>query len=200
MTVFCFVFVFLWCVMMTATGSKTMSKLMMVDLAGSEKVGKTEATGQRLEEAKNINKSLMTLGVVINKLVEQSKFVPYRDSVLTRLLSDALGGNSKTCLIVTASPSEYNLEETISAMQFGQRAKKVINKAMVNAELSVEEYKKLLAKSKDREAELKRQIAKLKKQVKALQKALEVITTYYSIFLNCVFFCFFFGGLFVQRN
>ena len=90
----------------TETGSSKASKLMLVDLAGSEKVKKTHASGQTLKEAKQINKSLMVLGLVINSLVENKKHIPYRDSKLTRLLSDALGGNSKTMLIVTASPSK----------------------------------------------------------------------------------------------
>ena len=84
-------------------------KLYLVDLAGSEKVGKTGAAGKRLEEAKNINKSLTTLGLVIFSLTDgKSKHIPYRDSKLTRVLQDSLGGNSKTTLIVTCSPSPYN--------------------------------------------------------------------------------------------
>jgi len=98
---------------------------MMVDLAGSEKVAKTNASGQTLKEAQQINKSLMVLGLVINSLVESKKHIPYRDSKLTRLLSDALGGNSKTCLVVTASPVKYNEEETVSTLRFGQRAKSI---------------------------------------------------------------------------
>ena len=80
-----------------------------MDLAGSEKVGKTGAEGKRLEEAKNINKSLTTLGLVIYSLTDgRSTHIPYRDSKLTRVLQDSLGGNSKTALIVTCSPSPYN--------------------------------------------------------------------------------------------
>lgn len=116
----------------------------MVDLAGSEKVGKTGAAGQTLKEAQHINKSLSALGNVIYALTENKGHIPYRDSKLTRLLSDALGGNAKTCLIVTASAMSYNIEETISTLRFGQRAKTIKNKAVINSERSVAEYKKLL--------------------------------------------------------
>lgn len=80
-----------------------------MDLAGSEKISKTGAEGKRLDEAKNINKSLTMLGMVINALTDgKSTHIPYRDSKLTRMLSEALGGNSKTSLIVTCSPSPFN--------------------------------------------------------------------------------------------
>ena len=99
-------------------------KLYLVDLAGSEKVGKTGAKGKRLEEAKNINKSLSILGLVITALTDsKSSHVPYRDSKLTRVLQDSLGGNSKTTLIITCSPSAFNQHETISTLRFGIRAK-----------------------------------------------------------------------------
>lgn len=85
-------------------------RLYLVDLAGSEKVGKTGAAGKRLDEAKNINKSLSALGNVINALTDgKSQHVPYRDSKLTRVLQDSLGGNAKTSLIITCSPSIYNV-------------------------------------------------------------------------------------------
>ena len=151
-----------------------MSKLMMVDLAGSEKVSKTKATGIRLEEAKSIGKSLSTLALVIEKLVKKSEFINYRDSVLTRLLSDALGGNSKTSLIVTASPSEFNLDETLSALRFGQNAKKIVNKVIINEELSSDEYKKLWAKAKKKVAYLTKENNKLKTQIETLQQSLKV--------------------------
>ena len=95
-----------------------------MDLAGSEKVGKTGASGQTLDEAKNINKSLTSLGLVINTLTDgKSTHIPYRDSKLTRVLQESLGGNSKTCLIITCSPSSFNEAETISTLRFGKRAK-----------------------------------------------------------------------------
>jgi len=130
-----------------STGSKKSAKLFLVDLAGSEKIQKTEAQGQTLEEAKHINKSLSALGNVINALTEGTAHVPYRDSKLTRLLSDSLGGNSKTCLITTCSPSIYNAEETLSTLRFGVRAKRIKNTPKVNAEKSIQEYKDLLAEA-----------------------------------------------------
>jgi kinesin family protein 5 len=90
-------------------GSCKTGKLYLVDLAGSEKISKTGAKGQTLEEAKKINQSLTTLGKVIVALTDKnSKHVPYRESKLTRILSESLGGNSKTCLIVTCSPHPFN--------------------------------------------------------------------------------------------
>ena len=126
------------------TGSKKGSKLTLTDLAGSEKVQKTGAEGERLNEAKSINKSLSALGNVINALSSKQKHVPYRDSKLTRLLSDSLGGNSKTSLIITASPMSYNADETLSTLRFGVRAKLIKNKPAVNAEKSASEYKRML--------------------------------------------------------
>ena len=117
------------------TYSAKTGKLYLVDLAGSEKVAKTQAEGKRLNEAKNINKSLSALGNVINALTDgKSSHIPYRDSKLTRLLSEALGGNSKTSLIVTCSPSTYNDIETLSSLRFGSRAKKIQNSAKINKE------------------------------------------------------------------
>lgn len=125
-------------------------KLFLVDLAGSEKIGKTGAEGKRLEEAKTINKSLTTLGQVISALTDgKSTHVPYRDSKLTRVLQDSLGGNSKTALIVTCSPSPYNEDETIGTLRFGIRAKAIRNKPKVNREYTVGELKLMLAKAKE---------------------------------------------------
>jgi len=166
------VFVFRLIATHKVTQSKKMSKLMMVDLAGSEKTRKTQATGQRLEEAKEINKSLSALGNVINALTTGKGHVPYRDSKLTRLLSDSLGGNSKTCIIVTCSPCDYNVEETISTLRFGTNCKKVKNKPKVNQELSISEYKIKLKKMQKTEDQLRKTIAILRSQVKALKKAL----------------------------
>lgn len=103
--------------------SKT-GKIYLVDLAGSERIAKTGAQGQTLDEAKNINKSLTCLGQVINALTDgKSTHIPYRDSKLTRILQESLGGNSRTSLIVTCSPSVFNEHETVSTLRFGQRAK-----------------------------------------------------------------------------
>lgn len=95
------------------TDSSKISKLYFVDLAGSEKITKTNVTGQQLEEAKNINKSLTCLGMVINALTSDKKeHIPYRDSKLTRILSESLGGNAKTTLVVACSMCSYNNRET----------------------------------------------------------------------------------------
>jgi kinesin family protein 5 len=132
------------------TGSAKSGQLFLVDLAGSEKVGKTGASGQTLEEAKKINKSLSALGMVINSLTDgKSTHIPYRDSKLTRILQESLGGNSRTTLIINCSPSSYNVEETLGTLRFGVRAKAIKNKAKINAELSPTELKLLLKKAQN---------------------------------------------------
>ena len=133
------------------TGSAKSGQLFLVDLAGSEKVGKTGASGQTLEEAKKINKSLSALGMVINALTDgKSTHIPYRDSKLTRILQESLGGNSRTTLIINCSPSSYNDAETISTLRFGVRAKAIKNKAKINAELSPAELKMLFRKEQNK--------------------------------------------------
>ena len=133
----------------TVTGSTKTGKLSLVDLAGSEKAGKTGATGQTLEEAKKINKSLSCLGNVINSLTDgKSLHIPYRDSKLTRILQESLGGNARTSLIINCSPSPYNELETLSTLRFGVRAKSIKNKAKINTELSPAELKILLKQAK----------------------------------------------------
>lgn len=130
------------------TGAAKSGRLFLVDLAGSEKVGKTGASGQTLEEAKKINKSLTSLGMVINALSDgKSSHIPYRDSKLTRILQESLGGNSRTTLIINCSPSAYNYDETVSTLRFGERAKTIKQKAKVNEELSPAQLKALLKKS-----------------------------------------------------
>ncbi len=130
------------------TGSAKSGQLFLVDLAGSEKVGKTGASGQTLEEAKKINKSLSALGMVINSLTDgKSTHIPYRDSKLTRILQESLGGNSRTTLIINCSPSSYNDAETLGTLRFGVRAKSIKNKAKINTELSPTELKQLLKKA-----------------------------------------------------
>ncbi|GIZ42608.1 hypothetical protein CKM354_000586800 [Cercospora kikuchii] len=130
------------------TGSARSGRLYLVDLAGSEKVGKTGASGQTLEEAKKINKSLSALGMVINALAEgKSQHIPYRDSKLTRILQESLGGNSRTTLIINASPMSYNDAETIGTMRFGERAKTIKQKAKINEELSPAQLKAMLKKT-----------------------------------------------------
>eukprot|EP00347_Sterkiella_histriomuscorum_P007099 403350261 len=123
-------------------------KLYLVDLAGSEKIAKTGAVGQTLDEAKTINKSLTTLGKVITALTDKkSSHVPYRESKLTRILQESLGGNSRTCLIITCSPHPYNDAETLSTLRFGQRARNIKNQAKMNREFTVPELKRLLEKT-----------------------------------------------------
>ncbi|KAI1499669.1 P-loop containing nucleoside triphosphate hydrolase protein [Biscogniauxia marginata] len=148
------------------TGSMKSGQLFLVDLAGSEKVGKTGASGQTLEEAKKINKSLSALGMVINALTDgKSSHVPYRDSKLTRILQESLGGNSRTTLIINCSPSSYNDAETLSTLRFGMRAKSIKNKAKVNAELSPAELKAMLAKAKSNITNFESYISNLETEV-----------------------------------
>lgn len=110
-------------------------KLNLVDLAGSENISRSGAREGRAREAGEINKSLLTLGRVINALVEHSGHVPYRDSKLTRLLRDSLGGKTKTCIIATISPSIHCLEETLSTLDYAHRAKNIKNKPEVNQKM-----------------------------------------------------------------
>ena len=114
--------------------------LYLVDLAGSEMAQKTKAIGRRLEEAKTINKSLSTLGIVINNLTDPKRtHVPYRDSKLTRVLQESLGGNSRTTLIINISTSNSNARETLSTLRFGTRAKKIKNQAVINKRQSADD-------------------------------------------------------------
>ncbi len=108
-------------------------KLNMVDLAGSERQSKTGAEGQRLKEATKINLSLSALGNVISALVDgKSSHIPYRDSKLTRLLQDSLGGNSKTVMVATVGPASYNYDETLTTLRYANRAKNIKNKPKIN--------------------------------------------------------------------
>ena len=118
--------------------AEKLSVINLVDLAGSEKAGQTGATGDRLKEGCAINKSLTVLGTVIEKLADKSTgknpnvVVPYREAALTRILSNALGGNSKTVMICALSPASSNYEETLSTLRYADRAKKIKNHAVVN--------------------------------------------------------------------
>ncbi|KAI0786506.1 kinesin-domain-containing protein [Abortiporus biennis] len=128
----------------TNLDTEKVSRINLVDLAGSERANSTGATGQRLKEGANINKSLTTLGKVIASLAAASQsegkkgkkkgedFVPYRDSVLTWLLKDSLGGNSKTAMIAAISPADVQYEETLSTLRYADQAKKIKNKAVIN--------------------------------------------------------------------
>ena len=103
------------------TCSELQSKLLLVDLAGSERIKKSGSTGVRASEAKQINSSLTALGRAITSLAEQKPHVPYRDSTLTKLLSQSLGGNSRTGLVVTCSQDPGDMEETVATLRFGER-------------------------------------------------------------------------------
>lgn len=123
-------------------------------MAGSERADATGATGQRLKEGAHINKSLVTLGSVISALAELSAeqqhhqktkpvFIPYRDSVLTWLLKDSLGGNSKTFMIAAISPADCNYGETLSTLRYANRAKNIINKPTINEDANVKLIREL---------------------------------------------------------
>ncbi|KAG7394300.1 hypothetical protein PHYBOEH_005389 [Phytophthora boehmeriae] len=120
-------------------------KLNLVDLAGSERQSKTGATGNRLKEGCKINLSLSALGNVISALVDgKGKHIPYRDSKLTRLLQDSLGGNTKTLMVAAVSPADYNYDETLSTLRYANRAKNIKNKPIVNEDpkdAKLREYK-----------------------------------------------------------
>ncbi|XP_042358779.1 uncharacterized protein kif16bb [Plectropomus leopardus] len=135
---------------------ETLSKIHLVDLAGSERADATHATGTRLKEGSNINKSLVTLGSVISALADLSVgglstkkkkqlFIPYRDSVLTWLLKDSLGGNSVTTMIATISPADVNYGETLSTLRYASRAKNIVNSPTVNEDDSVKVIRELQA-------------------------------------------------------
>ncbi|GAA6088369.1 kinesin-like protein KIF11 [Tachysurus ichikawai] len=131
-------------------------KLNLVDLAGSENIGRSGAVDKRAREAGNINQSLLTLGRVITALVERGPHVPYRESKLTRILQDSLGGRTKTSIIATVSPASINLEETLSTLDYANRAKNIMNKPEVNQKLT----KRTLIKEYTEEIErLKRDLA-----------------------------------------
>ena len=143
----------------TITGSSKTGRIFFVDLAGSEKMAKTGIEGGTgLKEAQNINKSLMTLGMVINSLTEGAKHIPYRDSKLTRVLQESLGGNSMTNLVITCSPNFLNQSETLSTLRFGQRAKLIKNKVVANTQQSVKELLIKLKKAEERIAALEKVI------------------------------------------
>ncbi|EJK76654.1 hypothetical protein THAOC_01574 [Thalassiosira oceanica] len=135
-------------------------KLRLVDLAGSERQAKTGATGQRLKEATKINLSLSALGNVISALVDgKSNHIPYRDSKLTRILQDSLGGNTKTVMIANAGPADYNFDESLSTLRYANRAKRIQNKPIVNEDAKdtmLREYQEEISRLKEQLALLPR--------------------------------------------
>ena len=132
----------------------------MVDLAGSERIAKTGATGDRLKEATKINLSPSTLCHVISSLTDpKSTYIPYRDSKLTRLLQDSLGGNTKTVMIANVGPADYNFDETMNTLRYASRAKNIQNKPRIN-----EDPKDALLR------EYQEEIQKLKEQLNALNQ------------------------------
>jgi len=128
--------------------SSKCGKLNLVDLAGSERVGKSGLEGERFEEGTKINLSLSVLGNVIHALGKKLDYIPYRDSKLTRLLQESLGGNYKTTLIVTCSSHSSQQQETFSTLKFAQRAKKLRNKVQMNIKSSPEDLVKMTQKFK----------------------------------------------------
>ncbi|EGR30362.1 kinesin motor domain protein [Ichthyophthirius multifiliis] len=165
-----------------SNGQVKTGKLNLVDLAGSEKLAKTQATGESLEEAKKINLSLSCLGNVIHSLTTFQEHIPYRDSKLTRILQESLGGNFKTSLIATISPHSSSHEEQISTLKFATRAKTIKNRVKMNVTLSHEQMKKLieqlkneLEKSQSQNAKYKQIIQKLKERnIKTIEDLIHI--------------------------
>lgn len=155
-----------------ATQERSQAKLFLVDLAGSERIGKSGVTGVALEEAKAINLSLSTLGLCIKALVAANKpHVPFRSSKLTRLLRESLGGKARTCLIIAVRPGQPHIEETLSALQFGARARKIKVHASKNVhknwKLEFEKLQLMYNTSKDENAKLTRKVSSLKRKLRA---------------------------------
>jgi Kinesin motor domain len=159
-----------------AAECKFTSKLTLVDLAGSERIKKTGAAGDRRSEGININKSLLVLGQVVSALAEQSSVSrpqrpkrkpPYRDSKLTRLLQDSLGGNSKTIMIACVSPADYNLDESINTLRYATTARSIQNTATQNIVQSL---------TKEEVAKLQRENQLLKLHVEELQRSIRLLS------------------------
>lgn len=137
------------------------AKMHLVDLAGSERVKRTKNEGQRLQEGIKINRGLLALGNVINALSENKQHVPYRDSKLTRMLQDSLGGNSRTLMIACVSPADINLEESLNSLRYASRARAIKNKPVVNRDpiaAQIANLRHQLALSRAENADLRRQL------------------------------------------
>ena len=122
------------------------AKFHFVDLAGSERAKKTGATGSILKEGININKSLLSLGNVITALSDDTKklgHIPYRDSKLTRILQDSLGGNSRTSMIACCSPAESSYDETMNTLRYASRAMNIKNKPVINRDAASQQIMEL---------------------------------------------------------
>ena len=147
-------------------------KLNLVDLAGSERVGKTNATGQTFDEGKKINLSLTALGSVIDALSSNRKHIPYKDSKLTRLLSDSLGGNTKTVMFANISPASYNYDETVGTLRYASRAKLIKNAPKINEDPLDAELRKYEAEIKALKEQLANggSIPRVKKKKKKIKK------------------------------
>lgn len=147
------------------TGQVRLAKLSMIDLAGSERGAATGCVGMRFTEGANINRSLLALGNCINSLAGGLKHVPYRDSKLTRLLKDSLGGNCQTVMIANVSPSSLTYEDTYNTLKYATRAKKIkanVKKNVVNSNIDVEHYIKLVEDLTNENQQLKAQLEELK--------------------------------------
>merc|ERR1719482_943804 len=145
------------------TGNVRIGKLSMVDLAGSERASKTDNTGQRLKEGANINRSLLALGNCITALADKNRrgHVPYRDSKMTRLLKDSLGGNCRTVMIANISPSHRQFEETINTLKYANRAKNLktqVARNVVSVSAHIAEYQRVIMELRNEVADLKHEI------------------------------------------
>ncbi|QLQ82212.1 hypothetical protein HG537_0G04670 [Torulaspora globosa] len=180
------------------------SKMNLVDLAGSENISRSGAQHQRAKEAGSINQSLLTLGRVINSLADKSLHVPFRESKLTRLLQDSLGGNTKTALIATISPAKINSEETCSTLQYASKAKNIKNKpqlgsvimkdilvksitaelAKIKADLLSTKTREGIYMSQDNYKELTNDLDSYRTEVQEYKRAIETLTSQNTLLLK----------------
>jgi kinesin family protein C2/C3 len=157
------------------SGSETHACLHLIDLAGSERVGRSEATGERLKEAQHINKSLSALGDVISALASKQGHIPYRNSKLTHLLQDSLNGNAKVLMLSHIAPEEDNCSETISTLHFATRVSNVtLGKAKKNLVANTKKQEEDLTKKEDEIRKLRSLLAAERKTTKELKKKTSV--------------------------